>query len=550
MVDSREYREADEAAVALLARLPAPYGELACETRMLQAKALGAQKKWAPASDKIEDLLAHCKNKDLRARSLFMAGKYAFSDKRYTVAERLFAQLEAEAPKHSLADDARLYRAEAQQELGVESRFTELLTRMPEDYPNGDMVLEGVFRLALRRIQKGDWAGAAVTLQRGTDLARPGELTRSPGDAGREHYFLARALIETGETERGLKEYEAIIREQPLSYYMLHAYSRLVEKDPERAKRALESALDDHDQLPFSIGHDEGFARPAFIRIAELIRQNEIDWARRELTLLDVAGGKPTPELWWGIALLYSRAGSTQHSHAVARWRVRDWLERWPVGPWRQAWEIAFPRPHLDTVLKEAEQNSLDPALVYAIMREESAFDPGAVSASNAYGLMQLMQGTARGFGKAVGVPTDVQSLKTPRVNITVGTRVLANYMARFPQNPLLGIPGYNAGPGRPMRWLKDFPSVDFDVWVELIPFRETRMYTKRVLQSRGAYRFLYYADGSEGDPLLLPEQLLPGQTPPPGTTPGDVERPLENARNDDDGQLDGSGDTSRSVAR
>jgi peptidoglycan lytic transglycosylase len=111
---------------------------------------------------------------------------------------------------------------------------------------------------------------------------------------------------------------------------------------------------------------------------------------------------------------------------------------------------------------------------------------------------------------------------------------VLANYMARFPQNMLLGIPSYNAGPGRPMRWLKDFPSVDFDVWVELIPFRETRMYTKRVLQSRGAYRFLYYADGSEGDPLLLPEQLLPVQSPTVPAIPGEVERPLENARNDE----------------
>jgi soluble lytic murein transglycosylase len=532
--EGRDHRATDETAVALLARLSDSYGEVGCEARMLQAKALGAQKKWTAAAERIEDLLAHCKNKDLRARSLYMAGKYAFSDKRYTVADRLFAQLESEAPGHTLADDARLYSAEAQQELGVESRFTELLARMPEDYPKGDMVLEGVFRLALRRIQKSDWAGAAVILERGTALAGPSENARSPGDAGREHYFLARALVETGETERGLKEYESIIREQPLTYYMLHAYSRLLEKDPERARAALTAAMDEHDQQPFSIGQQADLARPAFIRVAELIRQSDIDSARRELTMMDVAGGKTSPELWWGVAMLYARAGSAQLSHQVARWRVKNWLERWPVGAWRQAWEIAFPRPHLETVLKESEQNQLDPALVYAIMREESAFDPGAVSPVNAMGLMQLMQGTARGFGKLAGVPTDPQSLKTPRVNITVGTRVLANYMARFPQNALLGIPSYNAGPGRPMRWLKDFPSVDFDVWVELIPFRETRMYTKRVLQSRGAYRFLYYADGSEGDPLLLPEQLLDVPSPADPATPADLERPQENARNDE----------------
>lgn len=513
LVDARQHDEANVTAERLFARLREPYGELACEARVLQAKVLGAQRKHEAAVARIEDVLAHCKDRDLRARALYMAGKSAFSDKRYTVADRLFAQLEAEAPKHRLADDARLYRAEAQQELGVESRFTELLTRMPEDYPKGDMVLEGVFRLALRRIQKGDWAGAAVILQRGTELAGPGDLSRGPGDAGRERYFLARALIETGDLERGLAEYEAIVKQQPLSYYMQHAYSRLSKHDEERARRALATALDEHTELPFDISYESELHKPAALRVAELLRQSDIESARRELALLDREAKQATPELWWGVALLYAKAGSTHLSHSVARWRVKRWLERWPVGSWREAWEIAFPRPHFDTVSREAEKNALDPALVYAIIREESAFNPTAVSPANAYGLMQVIPPTARWFGKLAGLPSDVQALKTPRVNIGIGTRVLSDYMSRFPKNPILGIPGYNAGPGRPKRWIKELPSTEFDVWVELIPFRETRMYTKRVLASRGAYRFLYYNDGDPGAALLLPERLVTSDT-------------------------------------
>jgi soluble lytic murein transglycosylase len=511
LVDSGMLEEADAVAQELIARLGAEeYGEVGCEARLLLGKARGSARKWAEGVDLLEQVAAHCKGTDLRARALYTAGKYAFSDKRYTLADRLFARVETEAPHHSLADDSRLYRAEAQNELGVESRFTELLKRMPEDYPRGDMVVEGIFRLALRRIEKGDWAGAAVVLRRGVELSQKGELSRGQDEAGRERYFLARALIQTGEEERGLAEFEAIIEERPLSYYMLSAYSRLVRRDPQRAERALARALEGHAEATFSFGDREELESPGFIRVTELMRQSDFDDASRELRLLDASGKKPTPELWWGIAMLYARAGSVQLSHAVARWRVKNWLERWPVGPWRQAWEIAFPRPHLATVVKEADQNALEPALVYAIMREESAFDASAVSVANAYGLMQVIMPTARYYGKLAGVPISLQSLKTPNVNIAVGSRVLSSYMAKFPDNPVLGIPGYNAGPGRPKRWIKDFPSVDFDVWVDLIPLRETRRYTKRVLASRSAYRFLYYADEGAGDPLLLPERLQP----------------------------------------
>lgn len=482
-------------------------GPVACQARLLHGRLLSDLKRRSEAQAEFEFIAQGCKSDDVRAWALYHGGRAAFQDDRYGDAERLMAKLEREAKGHRLADDARYYRAQSQREMGVEARFSELLDSMPEDYPDGDMTLDGLFALALSRMEKSDWGGAITVLRRGERLASRGDLARGQEGAGRERYFEARALIETGQTERGLAQYEAIITELPLSYYMLHAYSRLSQVDASRARIALERGLERAVAAPFPHRHRPEFDGPGFLRVLELLRQNDIDSARRELDFLDLIGPDAPPSMLWSVASLYSRAGSPRFAHAVPRWQLVDWLQRWPVGPWREAWEIAFPRPHIETVAAEAKRQGVPEELVYAVMREESAFDPGAVSPANAFGLMQVISPTARRFGKEAGVPYDRRALTTPRVSIVIGTRVLASYRSRFPNDPLLAIPSYNAGPGRPQRWVKDWPSVDFDVWVELIPFRETRRYTKRVLASRATYAYLYYGR-SETDPLALPQRL------------------------------------------
>jgi len=505
--------EANALVEAMLSELgDAAFGPSACQARLIQAKALLDLKQRTRAEGRLNEIIDRCKSDDLRVSALYLAGKSAFQDDRYTDSDKILARLEREAPRHRLADDARLYRAQAQHELGAEARFVALLDSMPKDYPSGDMVSEGLFLLALDYMEKGNWAEARKVLARSLALSSD-DAGGGPDSSGRERYFQARAMAETGEAERALVEYERIIAELPLSYYMLHAYSRLSEQDPARAKRALDGVLQGGNAPPFKIEHRPEFEQPGFLRALELFRQSDIDGARRELELLNVLDSGTPPSVLWGVTLLYARAGSARLSHALPRWQLHDWLERWPVGPWKQAWELAYPRPHIQAVTEEAARQGVDPALIYAVMREESAFDPEAVSPANAYGLMQVISPTARRFGKELGLPYDRRALTTPRVNIALGIRVLANYQTYFPGDPLLVIPGYNAGPGKPKRWAKDLPSADFDLWVELIPYRETRRYTKRVLASRGAYSFLYYQPSdpsAANDPLRLPRRLSP----------------------------------------
>jgi soluble lytic murein transglycosylase len=511
LAGSGRHEDAVAAAEALGKDLgPNANGPIACQARLLIAKELAELKQRPKASERFSEVLQRCKGEDVRAWAFYIGGRTAFQDGRYPESERLFAQLEKELPQHRLADDARLYRAQAEREMGVEARFTELLTSMLEDYPNGDMTLDGVFLLALSRMEKGDWSGASGVLDRALSLAAPGDAQRGTERSGRERYFAARAWIEMGEVERGLAQYEALVAECPLSYYMLHAYSRLAERAPARAERAVALAIERAETLPFTLEARPEFDSPGFLRALELFRQSDIDDARRELDQNELTRSTAPTSVLWAEAILYARTGSARHSHAVPRWQLNDWLEHWPAGAWRRAWELAFPRPHVDTVTVEAKRQGIGSELVYAIMREESAFDAGAVSPANAYGLMQIISPTARRYGKEAGLPYDRRALTTPLVSIALGSRVLSSYMGTFfPDNPLLVIPGYNAGPGRPKQWAKDWPSVDFDVWVELIPYRETRRYTKRVLASRAAYSFLYYRTPDQ-DPFRLPRRLSP----------------------------------------
>jgi soluble lytic murein transglycosylase len=509
LVDGKQNEAARQAADALLSSIgdQGRKSALGCDAAILRARAYAGLHEWGKGGDSLGDTTRRCKDRDLRARALFLAGKYFDADKRYAQAIKAYETLEKELPEHRLADDARLRAAESYSELGSEAEFTELLTRMPDDYPNGDMVLDGLFELAGRRIAKGDWTGAASILERAAAIAAPIDARRGQEFAGRERYFRARAWGMTGEEAKSLSEYEAMVRELPLSYYMLHAYSRLASVDSARARRALEEAEALSARSAFRFERRPELELPGFVRALELLRIGDVDGAGRELDALGVLKPDSAPSVLWTIALLYDRAGAAKLSHQVARSLLTDWLERWPAGEWARAWQLAFPRPFRDLVAREAKRNGVPEPLVYAVMREESSFDPSAESPAKAYGLMQLIEPTAKTFGKTLGLRPNADSLKRPEVNVAIGCRVLSELTREFPENPLLAIPGYNAGPGRPRHWLDEWSDVDFDVWVELIPFNETRRYTKRVLASRAAYAFLYAPDRAE-EAMRLPMKL------------------------------------------
>lgn len=157
---------------------------------------------------------------------------------------------------------------------------------------------------------------------------------------------------------------------------------------------------------------------------------------------------------------------------------------------------LRFPLMHQDIVRDQALDTGLDASWIYAVLRQESAFNPTAISSVGALGLMQLMPATAREVSRSLGLPRPTRNgLFEPRTNITLGSNYLARMKQRFGGNPILATAAYNAGPARVERWLPE-QTTDADLWIATIPFDETRAYVRRVL----AYRLIY--DRRLGIPL------------------------------------------------
>ncbi len=164
--------------------------------------------------------------------------------------------------------------------------------------------------------------------------------------------------------------------------------------------------------------------------------------------------------------------------------RSMDWYDRGiltaTLAQNRNDLNVRFPLAYENSIKTAANKNKIDPAWAFAITRQESAFLPDAQSSANAMGLMQLLPSTAQLVAKQTGQTYSKNNLIIPEKNIALGTVYLRDMLAKFNQNKQLASAAYNAGASRVYRWLPD-DKLPTDVWVETIPFKETRGYVQNV---------------------------------------------------------------------
>ncbi len=162
--------------------------------------------------------------------------------------------------------------------------------------------------------------------------------------------------------------------------------------------------------------------------------------------------------------------------------------------------EIRFPMAHQSNFIAEAKTRGVHSSWVFAVTRQESAFMIQAESHVGAMGLMQLMPATAKETAQRYGIPlANPRSAVNPSTNIQLGTAYLSQVLEQFKGNRVLASAAYNAGPGRVRQWLRDAKHLPYDVWVESIPFDETRLYVQNVL----TYSVIY------GEKLQAPMPLV-----------------------------------------
>ncbi|VUD66275.1 Soluble lytic murein transglycosylase [Thalassocella blandensis] len=153
--------------------------------------------------------------------------------------------------------------------------------------------------------------------------------------------------------------------------------------------------------------------------------------------------------------------------------------------------DLRFPLAYEDAIAKVSASTNLEPNFIYAIARQESAFSERARSSAGAMGLMQLMPATARQTALKSGIKHRDQYLLDPEYNINLGSQYMTELMQQFNGNRILAIAAYNAGPHRVNRWVSGIPkNQPFDVWIETIPFKETRGYVQNVLAFSVIYAY------------------------------------------------------------
>jgi soluble lytic murein transglycosylase len=517
-LDAVQPKRATEVADELLKAMPkvdpkdVDRRDAVCKAAIVRAQAL-PHGKAAASADAWGVAIDRCEGDDSLVTALYFGGKASTSAHRDTEALDRLGRVEKLFPSHRFADDARVRAAQIAQSQGDTSRYVSLLASVADAYPDGDMKGEALFRVALEKLDAHDLDAARSTLDRLLNM--PGE-DRALGSAGRAAYFRARVSQLAGDIADAKTRYASLPGVQPLSFYMLLAIERLRDLDPVAATAALTVARASAAPGPFLTQPHPELASSAFEHFQRLLEVGEIDAARHEASAGGLVADGVDPEVLWTVAWSYDQAGAPDLGHSFARGRLVDFRAHWPAGRWRLPWQVAYPRPWADVVTRESQAAGIPAPLTWAIMREESAFNPDAKSGASAVGLMQLLLGSARIAAKGANLVVDEDSLHRPEVSIALGARMLASMRASFSGNPSLAIAAYNCGSAPVRRWLGERGGDDFDVFVERIPYEETRNYIKRVLTSEAAYAMLYVPDAM-AELYALPERASGQQ---PGASP------------------------------
>jgi soluble lytic murein transglycosylase len=159
----------------------------------------------------------------------------------------------------------------------------------------------------------------------------------------------------------------------------------------------------------------------------------------------------------------------------------------------QEFWRLAFPLPYRAAVETYSRANDLDPCLLAALIRQESEFDPKAISRARAYGLTQVLPGTGRLLSRRAGLPYfKPELLFQPEVNIRLGAFYIKSLILQFDGSVETALAAYNAGKNRAALWRTWSEFREPAEFIETIPYSETRNYVQTVLRNADIYRRLY----------------------------------------------------------
>jgi len=434
------------------------------------------------------------------ANDSFSYGSVLFRLRRYADAANQFARVTTPT---GLAAAAQYQRARAQVALGNTEAGRATLRAITTAYPRDTSSASALLLLAdlatddnrdqdarqalmnlLKRFPTGRHAATArfragmisyISNDRKSAIAEFDSLyarDSNSTDALAALYWAGRSYSAAGNKAKANDRWRTIIKNEPLSYYAVMAAKRL------------DTVLVAPDRSP-----------PNYARIPAVDSAVNRIVGLKDLGM-DVEAGFENDRLFrdalkdqrWMVATAHALAGTDQSSRSIALGKKA--LD--DIGYSPENFRLYFPVLERETLISSSKQNGLDPALVAAIIRQESNFNPQATSPAGARGLMQLMPSVGQSLAAEKGIgPWNPDLLYDPDVSIKLGTAHLSTLVRKYPE-VVKSLAAYNAGESRVEKWSTKTGANDPEVFTERIPFVETRDYVRTILRNRAYYQALY----------------------------------------------------------
>jgi soluble lytic murein transglycosylase len=310
--------------------------------------------------------------------------------------------------------------------------------------------------------------------------------------AGAALYFLGRHLERSGDVAGARACYQKLATEFENHYYAMLARERLkaagTTATPSGEIAQFVAAI--RFSAPAPVATETAAATQTRIERSRLLRAAGLnDLADAELRFGMRTDGQPAL-----LAMeLAASADAPHQAMRIMKSTTPEYLNLpLPAAP-RKFWELLFPLPYRADLVRTARERDLDPYLLAGLIRQESEFNPEAVSRAKAYGLTQIRPATGRRFARSAGVSKlTTRVLYQPAANLKIGSSILRSMLDQQGGKLEQTLAAYNAGPNRVVEWMAWSTYREPAEFVESIPFTETRDYVQAVLRNAEMYRRLY----------------------------------------------------------
>ena len=469
--NARRYADA----TAALTATPAPTGEARAEAMFNLALAYGRAKQWAQARSMADELHRAFPNSVWSTRAFVQLGQRAEEAKDDVNASYFYRAAVNFYPGAAEVTPAQFYIAWQAHEAKNFNESSRLLTEHVSVYAGNNTDFRG---------KAAYWAAR--------DSERAGKLpeARAIYQGLRARYdanwygYLAKQRLDTMNRNGNVAQKDFAGDSQIGRAVANLQTVTVAEETPWPSDDERHGENDPRDRPGYAIG-----------RADQLSTIGTDDWALEELAVVSsIAPSSPRINL--AIAKIYRAENDNVQALNYLKRSYPDYSQMKPEEMRPDEWDIFYPLSYWDIIVQESRARHLDPYQVAGLIRQESVFNPRAVSPARAYGLMQVVVPTGILTAKKYGVDRTItmESLFEPRLNIQLGTAYLRDQIDKYGRIEYVAA-AYNAGPNRLVQWRATLPP-ELDEWAEAVPFRETRLYIQGVVRNTLQYKRLYDDNG------------------------------------------------------